>query len=1696
MATRSVGEILKPNGHSSTDLEADSVNTKKADNQLNDLGQKIFLDRYALKDGAKRTLAVGDLVIVCVDDKTGQREIGMVRSMEANRVAVELRDGLVVDRLIEHISKPIETVPEQMMERVARGIAAVEGEQAEAWYQKFRWLLDGWKFVPAGRILTAAGTNQELTFYNCYVVPSPQDSRRGIVETLSQMMEIMSRGGGVGINVSSLRPRHSYVKGVNGRSSGSVSWGALYSFVTGLIEQGGCLTPDTMVFTEEGLLRLDEIVRHEEKGWRDQNLVVMTDEGQRTSRHSFNNGISDVLTVSTDMGIELTGTPNHKVKVMTDQGPQWKELSELQAGDAIIIKLGQHAGKQQHLKKPDIKHHNQDIVELPDVLDEDLAFFLGYMAGDGFMTAKEGDWRLGVAVSHDSYLIEEMPAVIERLFRGAHVRVQQKENDASLAYVVSNRAVKEFLIINGFAKTRSAETSIPRLIRQSPPQVVAAFLRGLFEADGSLSHGYPMLTSASKRLIDETATLLIGLGCPVKIEAQPAGKDHYGDKQIWRLRVHSFKGLENWKARVGCDARSRFAACSDFEPDLTREASYRLPHPQHWIEPVLSATALPQIDHRATGQRIKPLDSTLRRKLLRYLRGDRHLTHSAYTSLAQSHEAFAEHARPVDDTWFAQVKGVRKAGQSLTLDLEVDDNHTYIANGMVTHNSRRGALMLILNCWHPDVVEFINSKRDMGKITNANISVGITDKFMDAVHQDADWDLVFPDPSETDYETTWDGNLEKWLAAGKKTIVYNTVKARDIWNAIIESAWASAEPGVFFIERANKMSNSWYYDAGYLGCTNPCVTGDTLVSTPDGWKRADSVKEGDRIATVLGSGIVDTVEAHESVPVFKVTLSDGAALRVTAAHRFHAIKREHRSGSNALDRFSQIRLDHLQVGDYIRIAPALMPDKDVPDKPSSWTDREYGFMLGVLLGDGCYTENSLARNNVTVACDAREDKWIDIVESFMLRASAPAVNSYQNRDSKGRITDSLSLSAQSKHGLAEFVAGTLLKPAYSSEKDVPLEYVNTNKEFLAGLIDGLWSTDGNVSLKSSHPLLRLKTSSEKLAQSVRRILLMFGIHGRIVKGTRSHHEIDGRAIKNTRPFYEVIISGASVKTFAEQIGITHPDKAEKLREARLDFRLAGNTWLAQIRSIEPVGSEAVYDLYEPESDTWITDGVVNRGCGEQPLPGFGVCNLGAINLSKFVEGGDVAWDDLGQAVRYSVRFLDNVIDATPYFFDENFKQQQSERRVGLNTMGLAEMLIRLGIRYGSDESVSFIERLYHFIATESYRASAEIAAEKGPFPMFDADKFLQSGYMQTMPEEIRQTVREKGIRNVTLLTQAPNGTIGTMVGTSTGIEPFYFWSYYRKSRLGQHEERVGVMEEWQQAHPKEELPPYFVTAMDLTPEEHVKVQAAIQRWVDSSISKTCNLPSSYRVEQTAEIYELLYRSGCKGGTVYRDGSRDVQVLNLKEEDKKVSEKASEKPEAAADDSSTEMVKSNGGLQPKVRPRPYKRRGYTVSKATPSGTAHITMNEDEEGQPFEVFLEIGKAGSDIKAMAEAMGRLMSLILRMASPVSPIERISEIVKQITGIGGARSYGFGKRRVLSLPDAVGQALAENYMGMSYGSEEGGQGSEMGVDTGSLTLPGGKKAISLESASADLCPTCGDSAFVRVEGCQTCYACGYSEC
>ena len=310
------------------------------------------------------------------------------------------------------------------------------------------------------------------------------------------------------------------------------------------------------------------------------------------------------------------------------------------------------------------------------------------------------------------------------------------------------------------------------------------------------------------------------------------------------------------------------------------------------------------------------------------------------------------------------------------------------------------------------------------------------------------------------------------------------------------------------------------------------------------------------------------------------------------------------------------------------------------------------------------------------------------------------------------------------------------------------------------------------------------------------------------------------------------------------------------------------------------------ERYNKMSNSYYFNPIIcTNPCGEQGLPAWGVCNLGHLYLASFAEkvGEDevgplyeINWSALKQATKTLSRFLDNVIDLTPYHFKENEKNQKGERRVGLGTLGLGELLIKLRLRYGSPESLEVIDEIYKEISLAAYENSVELAQEKGMFTKCIPEKIVQSGFIQTLPEDLQAQIAEHGLRNVTLTTQAPTGTVGTMLGTSTGIEPYYAFKFFRQSRLGFHEVNIPLAEDYK--NEEGELPEFFITAMQMTPLDHIRVQAAVQRWTDSSISKTANAPEDFTVEQTKQLYEEAYRLGCKGVTIYRDNCRYEQVL--------------------------------------------------------------------------------------------------------------------------------------------------------------------------------------------------------------------------
>ncbi|HEV2582507.1 MAG TPA: hypothetical protein VGT44_16740, partial [Ktedonobacteraceae bacterium] len=493
---------------------------------------------------------------------------------------------------------------------------------------------------------------------------------------------------------------------------------------------------------------------------------------------------------------------------------------------------------------------------------------------------------------------------------------------------------------------------------------------------------------------------------------------------------------------------------------------------------------------------------------------------------------------------------------------------------------------------------------------------------------------------------------------------------------------------------------------------------------------------------------------------------------------------------------------------------------------------------------------------------------------------------------------------------------------------------------------------------------------------------------------------------------------------------------------------------------------------------------------------YGVCNLGALNLSAFVVDGKMDYSRLAEMSRVAMRFLDNVVDANEYFIEENRVAQLGTRRTGLGTMGLADALIKMEIPYGSEESVPVIERIYATIRDAAYEASADIATEKGAFSHFERDKYMKGEFIRQLPKAIQEKIKKQGIRNAVLLTQAPTGTTSLFSGVSSGIEPVYDFAMVRRDRTGEHILYHPLLQAWREAHPNEPTPKYFVSSNDLTPEEHVRVQATIQRYTDSSISKTVNAPNNHTVEQVQKLYRLAYETGCKGVTYYRDGSRDAVLTRVADE------KKAEQPEQQ-----TVKVEPVTSIQDGVKPRPAVVHGYTRQVNAPEGKINVTINSDEHG-PLEVFVNVGKAGSDIAALAEALGRLISLNLRVLSPLSQTDRAKEIADQLRSIGGSRSVGFGMQQVRSLPDAVARALELHFEAMEREKAQT-PAPEAHAAPEVPPIANGKDASSANgnhidsplgmtrmSITGNLCPQCGCNTMVYEEGCKKCYNCGHSEC
>ncbi|HEY4955503.1 MAG TPA: vitamin B12-dependent ribonucleotide reductase [Gemmatimonadaceae bacterium] len=546
-------------------------------------------------------------------------------------------------------------------------------------------------------------------------------------------------------------------------------------------------------------------------------------------------------------------------------------------------------------------------------------------------------------------------------------------------------------------------------------------------------------------------------------------------------------------------------------------------------------------------------------------------------------------------------------------------------------------------------------------------------------------------------------------------------------------------------------------------------------------------------------------------------------------------------------------------------------------------------------------------------------------------------------------------------------------------------------------------------------------------------------------------------------------------------------------------------------------------------------------CGEQPLLPYDVCNLGSINVGFYVRDGVTDWAAMAEDIHLSVRFLDNIIDVNKYPLPEIDALSKRIRRIGFGVMGFADALVKLGIPYNSEEGIAFGGKLQKFVDIESKKESERLASERGPFPEWARSIWGPDETCARGPggERIRPM---QMLRNCNVNTVAPTGTISIIAGCSSGIEPLFAVAFMRNQagvmmpdvneeflaiakREGWYSEELieniarqghihfpEVPEKWQRV---------FVTAHDISPEWHVRMQASFQQHCDSAISKTTNFPHTATPEDVRAIYELAYELKCKGVTVYRDGSRDNQVLSTGATDKAKAERDGLDVRGEVGDLKGTIAELNTEIERlriqlfdveaenlqsrKKRARPNTLRGMTTRIETPLGTMFVNITEDEKGQPFEVFINLGKAGGAAMADVEAIGRLISLSLRSGIP------IKEVHRQLRGIASDRAIGLGPNKVMSVPDAIGIAL-ENWMREKQGIQQellkaessGTQGAPGASVTSPATVNAASTAMQaqyeFEKVSGaetfiGTCPDCGSS-MEFAEGCAKCHVCGYSEC
>ena len=803
--------------------------------------------------------------------------------------------------------------------------------------------------------------------------------------------------------------------------------------------------------------------------------------------------------------------------------------------------------------------------------------------------------------------------------------------------------------------------------------------------------------------------------------------------------------------------------------------------------------------------------------------------------------------------------------------------------------SRRGAQMGMMRCDHPDIEEFIHAKRD-GSLSNFNMSVAVTDAFMRAVDKDELIDL---------WHATEPFEKDSAVQRPDGTWTYRQVRARELFDQIMQSTYSHAEPGVIFIDRVNADNNLSYCET--IAATNPCVTADTWVSTIDGPRQVHELIGAPQLLLVDGQSHVTTDSGFFATglkPVVRLTTAEGFSLRLTADHRVLVV-----TGLTRDTRTTEWRAaGDLRAGDRV----VLHNHRAV----SGWMGRgseAEGFLLGLLLGDGTLKHDTAVLSVWAPATAQVNGATLHSIgmRSLMNAVDAAAATTLRRRADHGgwsKVGDRNEW--RYKSSALRDLAGSFGMHAGAKALTPAIE--SGSSAFYRGFLRGFFDADGSVQGEQDKGVsIRLAQSDLCTLQGVQRMLARIGIVSTIYRGrrpTQLRAMPDGRGGERSytvREQHELVLANDNLVRFSDLIGFSDADKQGRLNALLSRYRRAANRerFCATVDSIEADGEEVVYDVQVPGINVFDANGIYVHNCGEQPLPPYGCCCLGSVNLTRFVvdpfgEGASFDFAKFSSVVKVAIRALDDVLDATLWPLPEQQKEAANKRRVGLGFTGLGNTLTMLGLKYDNDAARKMAADISREMRDAAYDASADLAKEKGAFPLFDADKYLAEPHTASrLPAALKDKIRKQGIRNSHLLSIAPTGTISLAFASnaSGGIEPTFSWTYVRKKRMPDGTKQEYAVEDYayrlfrRMGGDLSHLPPAFVHALQMSAADHMKMIAAVQPFIDAAVSKTVNVPEDYPFEEFRRLYLDAWKAGLKGITTYRPNNVIGSVLEVTKE---------------------------------------------------------------------------------------------------------------------------------------------------------------------------------------------------------------------